>query len=206
MKYLTKIKVKPKGQNTHPNEVVLALLQALASVERDFVYLDRKHYNIKGTSWMERPFHFEFYHQLRLKFKKQLKRHKIQAEIEKASHSSGVGNKRPDLIFHIPGNRNEPAQLMHIEIKTAKLNDITQLKEIIEDLEKLCDFKDKLGYNISVLVLFGPSDELLDTILFIEGNDAHNRQLNEDRDKIIKRIRNERKEIFLIELDTSILE
>ena len=141
-----------------------------------------------------------------MKFKKQLKRHKIQAEIEKASHSSGVGNKRTDLIFHIPGNRNEPAQLMHIEIKTAKLNDIAQLKEIIEDLENLCDFKDKISYNISVLVLFGPSDELSDSILFIEGNDAHNRQLNEDRDKIIKRIRNESKEIFLIELDTSILE
>ena len=68
MNSLTKIKVKPKGQNTHPTKLIEGILQALASIERDFVYVDRKHYYRKKTSWLEGPFHFEFYHQLRLKF------------------------------------------------------------------------------------------------------------------------------------------
>lgn len=206
MESLTRIKVEPKGQNSHPNKLIELLLQALSSIEKDFVYIDRKHYYRKNSTWLERPFHFEFYHQLRLIFKNKLKNYVIQAEIEKACHDSNVGNKRPDLIFHIPGDLNVSAQLIHIEVKSAKSNDNTHLKQIIDDLKKLSIFKVKLNYNVSILVLFGSSNELSDTIHFIEGNDSNDGELNDFRDNVIDIILRNNQEIFLIELDTSILE
>ena len=206
MEYLTNIKVKLKGQNIHSNKLIEGVLQSLASIQRDFVYVDWKHYSRKRSSWLERPFHFEFYHQLRLNFKDKLKNYKIQAEIEKIGHFSGIGDKRPDLIFHIPGNYFKTSQLIHIEIKPVKPNDNAHLEEIIKDIEKLLEFKVKLSYDISVMVLFGLNHELSETILFIEGNDTQNTDLNKMRDKVINRIQNEKKEIFLLELDITILE
>ena len=206
MKSLTEIKVKPKGQNTHPTKLIEELLQALASVERDYVYVDRKHYERKETSWLERPFHFEFYHQLRLKFKDKLENYYIQAEVEKASHNSGIGNLRPDLIFHIPGDNEGSSQLIHIEVKPVKSNNIRHFKEIIDDLVKLSKFKAKLNYDISVLLLFGPINELSNTIRFIEGDDSIDEKLNDYRDSVLNVIERNNQEIFLIELDISILE
>lgn len=184
MEYLTRIKVKPKGKNTYSNKLIERLLQALASIEKDFVYVDQKHYYRKKSSWLERPFHFELYHQIRLIFKDKLKNYVIQAEIEKSSHNSKVGKKRPDLIFHIPGDLNRSSQLIHIEVKPAKSNDNAHLKEIIDDLKKLSYFKVKLNYNISALVLFGPSNDLSDAILFIDGDDSNDEELNAFRDRV----------------------
>lgn len=203
---ITKIKVKPKGQNTHSIKLIKGLLQALASVDKNFVFVDREHYVNESSSWLERPFHFELYHQLRLKFRDNLEEYTIQGEIEKSSHSSGVGNLRPDLIFHIPGVLIKPAQLMHIEIKPVKPNDNAHLKKIIDDLKKLSEFKDRLSYKISVLVLFGPKKELAETTLFIEGKDSNNEDLNIHRDNLIRDIREKNQELFLIELDISIFE
>lgn len=202
---INKIKVKPKGQNIHSNKLIEGLLQSLASIKKDFVYINRKHYYRKESSWLERPFHFEFYHQLRLRFKENLKNYVIQAEVEKASHNSGIENLRPDLIFHIPGNNDESSQLIHIEVKPAKPYNIKHYEEIIIDLEKLSKFKDKLHYNISVLVLFGPFNELTQSILFIEGDDCNNEELNDKRDRILYDIKGKNQEIFLLELNTSIL-
>ncbi len=202
---INKIKVKPKGQNIHPNKLIEELLQSLASIEKDFVYIDQKHYYRKKSSWLERPFHFEFYHQLRLKFSNKLKNYVIQAEVEKTSHNSGIGNLRPDLIFHIPGDIDQSSQLIHIEVKPAKSNNNKHLEEIIVDLEKLSKFKAKLNYDISVLVLFGPNNELSETILFIEGNDSNSKELNNRRDRVIRDIRSKNQEILLIVLDTLIL-
>lgn len=203
---INNIKVKPKGQNLRSNKLIEGLLQSLASIEKDFVYIDQKHYYRKKSSWLERPFHFEFYHQLRLKFKDKLKNYKIQAEVEKASHNSGLGNLRPDLIFHIPGDIDGASQLIHIEIKPANSNNNIHLEEIIKDLEKLSKFKAKLNYDISVLVLFGPIKELSNTILFIEGDDSIDEELNDYRDRVLDIIERKNQEIFLIELNTSILE
>lgn len=203
---INKIKVKPKGQNLHSNKLIKGLLQSLASVEKDFVYVDQKHYYRKKSSWLERPFHFELYHQLRLTFKDKLKNYKIQAEVEKASHNSGIGNLRPDLIFHIPGNIDGASQLIHIEVKPAKSKNSKHLKKIIDDLEKLSKFKAKLKYDISVLVLFGPINELSNTILFIERDDSIDEGLNDYRDRVLNIIERKNQEIFLIELNTSILE
>jgi len=112
---IIKIKVKPKGQNTYPNELILALLQGLASVEKDFVYLDRKHYIGEGSSWLERPFHFEFYHQLRLKFEGRLKRHKIQASKQIMTslklYAKNVGSKTILLLKTILSNLRKIAFL-----------------------------------------------------------------------------------------------
>lgn len=204
---ITKIRVKPKGQNLYPNnKLIEGLLQSLASIEKDFVYIEQKHYYRKKSSWLERPFHFEFYHQLRLKFINNLKNYVIQAEVEKASHNSGIGNMRPDLIFHIPGNIDRSSQLIHIEVKPAKSKNKNHLEEIIEDLEKLSLFKAKLHYDISILVLFGPFNELSNIIHFIEGNDSSDKELNDNRDRVLKNIERKNQEIFIIELNTSILE
>lgn len=202
---INKIEVKPKGQNIHPNKLIEELLQSLASIEKDFVFIDQKHYYRKESAWLERPFHFEFYHQLRLKFRNKLKNYVIQAEVEKASHNSNIGNLRPDLIFHIPGDIDGSSQLIHIEIKPAKSNNIKHLKEIINDLHKLSMFEAKLNYDISILVLFGPSNELSETILFIEGDDINDEELNNRRDRVIRDIRSKNQEILLMVLDISIL-
>ena len=203
---LNKIRIKPKGQNLHSNKLIKGLLQSLASIEKDFVFIEQKHYYRKKSPWLERPFHFELYHQLRLKFRDNLKNYVIQAEVEKASHDSGLGNLRPDLIFHIPGDNDRSSQLLHIEVKPAKSNINNHLKEIINDLEKLSMFKVKLHYDISVLVLFGPSNEFSNNIQFIEGNDSNNEELNIYRDRVLNDIERKNQEIFLLELDTSILE
>lgn len=202
---INNIEVKPKGQNMHTNKLIEKLLQSLASIEKNFVYIDQKHYYRKESSWLERPFHFEFYHQLRLKFSNKLKNYVIQAEVEKASHKLGIGNLRPDLIFHIPGEIDGSSQLIHIEVKPVKSNNIKHLNEIINDLQKLSKFKAKLNYDISILVLFGPSNELSETILFIEGDDINDEELNNRRDRVIRDIRSKNQEIFLIVLDVSIL-
>jgi len=199
------IKVEPKGQNIHSNKLIEGLLQSLASIEKDFVYIEQKHYYRKKSSWLERFFHFEFYHQLRLKFSDNLKNYVIQAEVEKASHNSGIGNLQPDLIFHIPGDIDRSSQLIHIEVKPAKSNNYKHLEEIINDLDKLSKFKAKLHYDISVLVLFGPTNELSNTIHFIEGDDSNDEELNNRRDRVIRDIRSKNQEILLILLDTSIL-
>jgi len=203
---IQKIKVKQKGQNKHFNKLIERVLQALASIERDLVYIDWKHYSRKRSWWLERPFHFEFYHQLRLKFNDKLKNYVIQCEIEKACHDSGVGNLRPDLIFHIPGKIDGCSQLINIEIKPVKPNNNTHLKRIIKDFEKLSQLKEKLGYNISILVLFGQKTELSNTLLFIEGKDSNDKELNLLRNKIINDIKDKNQEIVLIELDVSILQ
>ena len=141
---------------------------------------------------MERPFHFELYRQLRLKFSNKLKNYVIQAEVEKSSHNSGIGNLRPDLIFHIPGDIDGSSQLIHIEVKIAKSNNNAHLKEIIDD-------------EISALVLFGPINELSETILFVKGDDSNDEELNNRRDRVIRDIRSKNQEILLIVLETSIL-
>ncbi len=203
---IKKINVKPKGQNTYPNKIIEGLLQSLASIEKDYVYINQKHYNRKKFSWLERPFHFEFYHQLRLNFRNKLKNYVIQAEVEKASHNSGIGNLRPDLIFHIPGDIDGTSQLVHIEVKTAKSNSNIHLKEIIDDLDKLFKFKTILNYDLSILVLFGPINEIKNTIIFIDGDDRIDENLNDYRDQVVDIIKTSNQVIFLITMDTSILE
>ena len=73
----------------------------------------------------------------------------------------------------------------------------------IETLKELV--RRKNNYDISVLVLFGPSNELSETILFIEGDDSNDEELNNRRDRVIRDIRSKNQEILLIVLDTSIL-
>jgi len=98
---------------------------------------------------------------------------------------------------------NVSSQLIHIEVKPAKSINNKHLKEIIDDLEKLSKFKAKLNYDISVLVLFGTINELSNTILFIEGDDSIDKELNVYRDRVLNIIERKKQEIFLIE---SILE
>ena len=112
---------------------------------------------IAEEKYLERPFAYEFYHQLResmdsgnVDFGGPI----IQAEVDKRYQHCFTTGKIPDFIIHMPNNR---PNLAVIEFKLA-----TNLGSLEHDFEKLAEFKtnENLEYTYAIEVIIGSENSL----------------------------------------------
>ena len=108
----------------------------------------------------ERVFAYELYHQLRCILPSN--EYVLNGEPGK-SYRNRIGNRFPDLIYHVPGT--DEYNLAVIEVKVVP-KDICKYRE---DIEKLYLFKQKLGYRLGLLALFGNNVILEGALQKIEG-------------------------------------
>lgn len=146
-------------------DVLEAVKLALDNMNKDYCSLSKLIYEnieasnsiikiLKKEKYLERPFAYEFYHQLRrllddgiVDFGGPI----IQAEVDKRYQHCFEKGKIPDFIIHSPNSKNNIAI---IEFKLA-----TRVKEDIrEDFKKIVEFKTNsdLRYSYGIEVLIGP--------------------------------------------------
>jgi len=111
---------------------------------------------LKKEKYLERPFAYEFYHQLR----KLMDEGKVdfggpivQAEVNKLYQHLFKEGKVPDFIIHVP---NTDKNLAVIEFKL-----VSNLEEIQKDFEKMLEFKSPpLNYKHLIEIIIGDRDSL----------------------------------------------
>lgn len=150
-------------------DVLEAVRLALDNMNKDYCSLSKLIYEnieasnsiikiLKKEKYLERPFAYEFYHQLRrllddgmVDFGGPI----IQAEVDKRYQHCFEKGKIPDFIIHSPNSKNNIAI---IEFKLA-----TRVKEDIrEDFKKIVEFKTNsdLRYSYGIEVLIGAKNSL----------------------------------------------
>jgi hypothetical protein len=157
-------------------DVVRAITMALEKMEKAYCKLSRLNYfSVDDTvkkpllqnKYLERPFAYEFYHQLR----KIIETHEvsfggpiIQAEVDKRYQHCFEDGKVPDFIIHVPDSYQINANLAVIEFKLA-----TNLNDIKNDLRKLREFKknEHLKYKHAIEVIIGDKRSVLTVKDFI---------------------------------------
>ena len=123
-------------------------------MNKSFCELSQKGYSeiefLSKKKYLERPFAYEFYHQLRklidggeVNFGGSI----IQAEVAKKYQRCFKNGKIPDFIIHVPNTSNNFAV---IEFKLA-----TNLDKIKDDFDKLAEFKKELKYKFAFEVIIG---------------------------------------------------
>lgn len=128
----------------------------------------------------ERPFAYEFYHQMRNKEEEFLELFKgcvAQGEVNKTYQHIHCLEKCPDFIIHRKGSEVPEDQLVVLEFK------LSTNPKIKDDLEKLADFRIYLGYQIAAEVLIGSTEEnesALSQVLKLAEKSAGNRTLEID--------------------------
>ena len=146
--------------------VIDAIKTALEKMNKRYCKLSKIDYNRLGVGesyrkklskekYLERPFAYEFYHQLRkliddgeVDFGGPI----IQAEVDKRYQHCFRKGKIPDFIIHIP---NTDINLVVIEFKLA-----SNLRDIEKDFKKLVEFKQRLGYKYLVEVIIDDCSSL----------------------------------------------
>lgn len=109
--------------------------------------------NTKNRIYRERVYCYELYHQLRCMLGENYP-YKLYGEIDKSGHPNrfiGEGAKKPDFIFHEPGNMNR--NLVIMEIKNINRRGI--LVEIKNDLRKIKTFINKAKYFKGIMLIYG---------------------------------------------------
>src|SRR5882724_996059 len=135
---------------------------ALAQLDWRYVRLSRLRYansRIKtgDPRWLERPFAYEIYHQLRCIWDKEPEFDcVIQAEVFKHYQEIRELAKMPDLLIHLPDSTER--NLAVVEIKLAS----NRQKNLISDLNKLAMFQRILKYKTLVEVIIGAHNEIDD--------------------------------------------
>ena len=158
--------------STHPRlktHFIDLLRKALESLDWNYVTLSRVQYFhgkkppefVKKEHWLERPFAYEFYHQLRCLWRAGGFDSDcvIHAEVYKKYQAIKDLDKMPDFLFHLPEpNRNVAV----VEVKLAA-NDGLQ-----NDLNKLTVFQEILHYEYLVEIVIGTDAELEDVDLILK--------------------------------------
>jgi len=143
-------------------DVIEAIKMALENIDVNYCQLSQIDYsgmakNISDEKYLERPFAYEFYHQLRklmengeVDFGEPI----IQAEVSKSYQHIFERRKTPDFLIHLPNAR---LNLAVIEFKLS-----TNLSELKDDLKKLVDFKTDtcLKYTYAIEVIIGDTKSL----------------------------------------------
>ena len=150
-------------------EVIKAIKIALENMDQKYCTLSQIDYNeidlpkpiideLSKEKYLERPFAYEFYHQLRklidsgeVDFGGPV----IQAEVDKSYQHCFQTGKTPDFIIHVP---DSDKNLAVIEFKLAKRSK----NDIKKDIEKLVIFKTdwQLKYSYGVEVILGDKPSL----------------------------------------------
>jgi hypothetical protein len=142
--------------------VIEAIKNSLKKIDKEYCKLSQKDYTqaefLAREKYLERPFAYEFYHQLRklmdcgeVDFGGPI----IQAEVSKEYQHCFINGKIPDFVIHLP-NKNK--NLAVIEFKLA-----TNPKGFEDDFKKLVEFKKNkyLEYDNAVEVVIGSGSELI---------------------------------------------
>lgn len=144
-------------------DIIVAIKMALEKMDKKYCTLSQIDYSrlradegfrkhLAEEKYLERPFAYEFYHQLRklmdngnVDFGGPI----IQAEVDKRYQHCFKNGKIPDFILHVP---NTHQNLAVIEFKLA-----TNVSRIEYDLGKLLDFKtnEDLKYTHVIEVIIG---------------------------------------------------
>lgn len=141
---------------------------ALENMDKIYCRLSKKDYSrtdksirecLKKEKYLERPFAYEFYHQLRTLMDKGIIDFGgpiIQAEVDKRYQHCFENGKIPDFIIHVP-NKDKNKNLAVIEFKLAN-----NLGKLEEDFKKLVEFKmhKHLKYSHAVEVIIGNESSL----------------------------------------------
>jgi len=155
--------------------VIKAIEMALEKIEKSYIKLSQKDYSrvqagvslverFSEDKILERPFAYEFYHQLRDLMDKSIVDFGspiVQAEVDKTyqhcfeNNRSAKRGKIPDFLIHLPNKSRR--NLAVIEFKLA-----TNLANIESDLSKLVEFKKNkhLHYDYGVQVIIGDNKSL----------------------------------------------
>ena len=142
-----------------PNTILDTLEDALKNLDWKFITPSRCNYkdneqtpiDLKIQKWQERMFAYELYHQLRVRWDANPELQKefvIHAEVRKAYQRIKDFDWMPDFIFHLPNSGNNVAV---VEIKRAS----QPYNQIFDDIRKLWEFKQRLGYLHTIEILFG---------------------------------------------------
>jgi len=146
--------------------VIPAIKIALENMDKKYCKLSQIDYRRieLGRPWvellaeekhLERPFAYEFYHQLRKLMdsgKVDFGGPIIQAEVNKRYQHCFEKGKIPDFIIHVP---NTKMNLIVVEFKLA-----SNLRNIEGDFKKLVEFKKVLKYQYLIQVIIGNSNSL----------------------------------------------
>lgn len=102
--------------------------------------------------WLERPYAYEFYHQMRSCWREDC--HLIiSGEISKKGHSVfeslDAGKPIPDFLIHRPGSMVNNCAVIEVKSQNA------YRKGIYRDVEKLLTFKYRIGYRQMIYLFFG---------------------------------------------------
>lgn len=144
-------------------DVIEATKMALEKMPKEYCTLSQIDYSkldgiiiesAKKEKYLERPFAYEFYHQLRklmdcsaVNFGDRV----IQAEVDKRyQHCFG---KIPDFIIHIPDKTDKNLAVLEFKLTS-------NLDKIEDDFEKLVKFKKHLKYEHIIEVIIGSKASL----------------------------------------------
>ncbi len=142
------------------DELINSIKQALKNMSRNFVKLSPIVHGAISKDiiekYQERPFAYEFYHQLRKLMEENLVDfggYFLQPEVNKEYQHYFKDGKIPDFIIHIPITDKN---LVIIELKLATNG------EVENDFKKFFDFKrePRLKYDYAVEVIIGNTDLL----------------------------------------------
>lgn len=155
---------------------------SLSKIDYSKIDLDSLRKCLAERKYLERPFVYEFYHQLRelidngrVNFGGSI----VQAELDGKYHHHFEAGKLPDFIMYVPDtNRNLGA----IEFRLA-----SNPNRIESDLENLAEFRGKLGYPYVVEVIIGSRSAL-----------------KKVKDYLMKVSKPEGEKIMIVEFDTDI--
>jgi len=98
--------------------------------------------------YRERVYCYELYHQLRNTLDVGFP-YKLDGEVDKHGHPKIPGNKKPDLIIHVPGGMKD--NLVVIEVKPATVRD----GGLVYDLRKLRWLLCKGDYCRALMLVYG---------------------------------------------------
>jgi len=122
-------------------------------MDKRFVKLSKKVYeasSLKIEKYQERPFAYEFYHQLRKLLDEgqvDFGGYFVQPEVNKEYQHYFEQGKIPDFIIHIP-NTNKNLAVIEFKLATSS--------RIENDLQKLVEFKKpELKYDYAIEVIIG---------------------------------------------------
>ena len=152
--------------------MIETLKAAVDKIEWKYVELSRQNYrntteytDLGAPHWLERPFAYEIYHQLRILWNAGAAPRNcvIHAEVLKGYQHIKDINSMPDFLFHdpAPGGRS----IAVVEIKLAS----NPKKEILADFMKLARFRKELRYEYLIEILIGSEHEIARSLDNIRG-------------------------------------
>lgn len=148
-------------------DIIEATKMALEKMDRNYCTLSQIDYSkvkkvpiekLKNEKYLERPFAYEFYHQLRklmdcsvVDFGRRI----IQAEVDKRYQHCFEKGKIPDFIIHIPDRKDKNFAVLEFKLTS-------NLDNIEDDFEKLIEFRKnlELEYEHIVEVIIGSKESL----------------------------------------------